>query len=46
MAKINLGANAYIYPMPVTLVGATVEGKANFMAVGWVMLFLSESCMV
>ena len=37
MAKINLGANAYIYPMPVTLVGATVEGKANFMAVGWVM---------
>ena len=37
MAKIKLSANAYIYPMPVTLVGATVEGKANFMAVGWVM---------
>jgi len=37
MAKINLGANAYIYPMPVTLVGAMVEGRANFMAVGWVM---------
>ncbi len=37
MAKVNLGANAYIYPMPVTLVGATVEGRANFMAVGWVM---------
>ena len=37
MAKIKLGANAYIYPMPVTLVGAMVEGKANFMAVGWVM---------
>jgi flavin reductase (DIM6/NTAB) family NADH-FMN oxidoreductase RutF len=37
MAKVNLGANAYIYPMPVTLVGATVEGRANFLAVAWVM---------
>ncbi len=37
MAKLKLSANAYIYPMPVTLVGALVAGKANFMAVGWVM---------
>jgi flavin reductase (DIM6/NTAB) family NADH-FMN oxidoreductase RutF len=37
MSKVNLGANAYIYPMPVTLVGAMVEERANFMAVGWVM---------
>ena len=37
MSKVNLGANAYIYPMPVTLVGANVEGRANFLAVGWVM---------
>ncbi len=37
MNKVNLGANAYIYPMPVTLVGATVEGRANFLAVAWVM---------
>jgi len=37
MSKVNLGADAYIYPMPVTLVGAMVEGRANFMAVGWVM---------
>jgi flavin reductase (DIM6/NTAB) family NADH-FMN oxidoreductase RutF len=37
MAKVNLGANAYIYPMPVTLVGATVDGRANFLAVAWVM---------
>ena len=36
MEKINIGNNAFIYPMPVTLVGATVEGKANFMTVGWV----------
>jgi flavin reductase (DIM6/NTAB) family NADH-FMN oxidoreductase RutF len=34
--KINIGNNVYVYPMPVTLVGAQVEGKANFMAVGWV----------
>ncbi|MDM8548685.1 flavin reductase family protein [Desulfobacterales bacterium HSG2] len=36
MEKINIGNNAFIYPMPVTLVGATVQGKANFMTVGWV----------
>jgi flavin reductase (DIM6/NTAB) family NADH-FMN oxidoreductase RutF len=36
MAKINLGPNAFIYPMPVTLVGARVEGKPNFLAVAWV----------
>jgi flavin reductase (DIM6/NTAB) family NADH-FMN oxidoreductase RutF len=36
MEKINIGNNVFIYPMPVTLVGATVEDKANFMAVGWV----------
>jgi flavin reductase (DIM6/NTAB) family NADH-FMN oxidoreductase RutF len=36
MGKINLGANAFIYPMPVTLVGAKVEGRANFLAVGWI----------
>ena len=35
MHKINVGANIYPYPMPVTLVGATVEGRANFMAVAW-----------
>ncbi len=37
MAKVNLGAHAYVYPMPVTLVGAMVEGRANFLAVAWVM---------
>jgi flavin reductase (DIM6/NTAB) family NADH-FMN oxidoreductase RutF len=36
MAKITLGPNIFIYPMPVTLVGANVAGKANFLAVGWV----------
>jgi len=37
LQKINLGANAFVYPMPVTLVGATVAGRANFMTVAWVM---------
>ncbi len=36
MAKIKLEDGAFGYPMPVTLVGATVAGKPNFMAVAWV----------
>ena len=35
MSKIKLGNNIFI-PMPVTLVGTLIKGKANFMAVGWV----------
>jgi flavin reductase (DIM6/NTAB) family NADH-FMN oxidoreductase RutF len=33
--KIDTGA-AFLYPMPMVLVGAVVERRANFMAVGWV----------
>jgi flavin reductase (DIM6/NTAB) family NADH-FMN oxidoreductase RutF len=33
--KIDTGA-AFLYPMPMVLVGAVVAGRANFMAVGWV----------
>ena len=36
MKKIKIDANTYVYPTPVTLVGTKVEGRANFMAVGWV----------
>ncbi|MDA8138762.1 MAG: flavin reductase family protein [Desulfobacteraceae bacterium] len=37
MSKISLDCGAaFIYPMPMVLAGAVVEGKANFMAVGWV----------
>jgi flavin reductase (DIM6/NTAB) family NADH-FMN oxidoreductase RutF len=36
MDKINIGANALFYPMPVTLVGAMVQGRPNFLAVAWV----------
>jgi flavin reductase (DIM6/NTAB) family NADH-FMN oxidoreductase RutF len=34
--KVNIGKDASLYPMPVTLVGANVQGRANFMAVAWV----------
>jgi flavin reductase (DIM6/NTAB) family NADH-FMN oxidoreductase RutF len=33
--KIDTGA-AFLYPMPMVLVGAMVGGKANFMAAAWV----------
>jgi flavin reductase (DIM6/NTAB) family NADH-FMN oxidoreductase RutF len=36
MNKINVGPNFPLYPMPVTLVGATVKGRPNFLAVAWV----------
>lgn len=35
MEKINLGSTIPAYPMPVSLVGTLVGGKANFMAVAW-----------
>jgi len=35
MDKVRLDPAQYL-PMPVTLVGAMVEGKANFMAAAWV----------
>jgi len=36
MDKINIGANSLFYPMPVSLVGALVQGRPNFLAVAWV----------
>jgi flavin reductase (DIM6/NTAB) family NADH-FMN oxidoreductase RutF len=33
--KIEIGAKAFLYPMPVVLVGTKVEGRANFMTVAW-----------
>ncbi|HIJ87557.1 MAG TPA: flavin reductase family protein [Desulfuromonadales bacterium] len=32
----RIGPNVFVPPMPVALVGAIVEGKPNFMTVGWV----------
>ena len=34
--KRKIDENAFPYPMPMVVVGAMVEGRANFMAVGWV----------
>jgi flavin reductase (DIM6/NTAB) family NADH-FMN oxidoreductase RutF len=36
MDKVSIGNNAFIFPMPVVLLGTQAMGKANFMAVGWV----------
>ena len=36
--KVNLGVNAFLYPMPMVLVGTKVAGRANFMAVAWATL--------
>jgi flavin reductase (DIM6/NTAB) family NADH-FMN oxidoreductase RutF len=36
MEKLKIDNNAFVYPMPMALVGAVVNGKVNFMAVGWV----------
>jgi flavin reductase (DIM6/NTAB) family NADH-FMN oxidoreductase RutF len=36
MAKMRIDNNVSIYPMPVVLAGAVVNGKANFLAIGWI----------
>ncbi|MFA5260067.1 MAG: flavin reductase family protein [Candidatus Omnitrophota bacterium] len=36
MEKIKIDSNIVGYPMPMTIIGALVEGKANFMAAAWV----------
>ncbi|MFH0974200.1 MAG: flavin reductase family protein [Spirochaetota bacterium] len=36
MEKVKIDNNAFVYPMPMTIVGTVVDGKANFMAVGWI----------
>jgi flavin reductase (DIM6/NTAB) family NADH-FMN oxidoreductase RutF len=35
MAKVSFNPRTTAYPMPVVLVGATVDGRPNFMAVAW-----------
>jgi len=36
MEKIKISNNTFIYPMSIVMAGAMVEGKINYMAVGWV----------
>ncbi len=40
MTKIKIGRPTY--PFPMVLVGANVEGRANFMAVGWFSMMNAE----
>ena len=35
MAKIAMGPETLIYPMPAFLIGANVDGKPNFMTAAW-----------
>jgi len=36
MDKIKLGPGCFLYPMPTTVVGANVNGKANYLAIAFV----------
>ena len=36
MEKTKIGPNVYISPMPMTIVGALVDGKPNFLPVAWI----------
>ena len=36
MEKVKIDKNAFVYPMPMTIVGAVVDGKPNFLAAAWV----------
>jgi len=35
MSKTRIDPNVFLYPMPMTIVGAYVEGRPNFLAVAW-----------
>lgn len=35
MNKVTLGPSTTTYPMPALLIGADVDGKANFMVAAW-----------
>ena len=34
MAKVEIGAVPYVYPVPIVLIGAMVDGRANYATVG------------
>jgi flavin reductase (DIM6/NTAB) family NADH-FMN oxidoreductase RutF len=36
MSKARIANNVFPYPMPMTLVGAEVDGKPNFLAAAWI----------
>lgn len=46
MAKLKLGPQALVYPMPTFLVGSMVAGRPNFMTVVWGGIACGEPAMV
>ena len=36
MPKVNIGDQGFIYPMPMTLVGADLASGPNFMPIAWI----------
>jgi flavin reductase (DIM6/NTAB) family NADH-FMN oxidoreductase RutF len=36
MGKISISNNAFIYPMPMTIISAVVDGKPNHLAAAWI----------
>lgn len=36
MKKVSTGTNVPVCPMPITLIGTMVQGRANFMTVAWI----------
>lgn len=36
MEKIKISNHAFVYPMPMVIVGTEVEGRPNYMAAAWV----------
>ncbi len=46
MAKILLGPQTLIYPLPALLIGANIDDKPNFMAVAWSGIVNSEPPMI
>ncbi len=46
MSKVTMGARTLLYPTPATLVGANVDGEANFTTVAWCGIASSEPPMI
>jgi len=46
MKKVTLGPETYIYPKPAFLIGANVDGRANFLTAAWCGIVNSEPPMI
>jgi len=45
-SKITKGAQTWLFPLPTVLIGAIVDGKANFMTVAWASIANAEPPML